>query len=239
MTQENVLMQMKALLSQMEAIDLSHPLNDTMPVWPTHAKFRLNNLESYHHGGISCHYEMTVSDHGGTHVDAPLHFIPSGQAHYGIEQVPLATFSGRAATLRADHLQNGELWTASHIRAWEKQHGSIEADDIVLIYFGRDVLWERPDLFLAGWPGISRDAAEYLAAKKVKMVGCDTLSLDASDSDSFPAHYTLLGNEVLIMENLNQLGRLPAFSYFFGFPLKIEGGSASPIRAVAYVPKGD
>ena len=73
--------------------------------------------------------------------------------------------------------------------------------------------------------------------KGVALVGCDTLSVDAAVSEATPAHQALLGNEVFIVENLKNLGVLPPFCLFMALPLKIRGGSGSPVRAVALVPR--
>ena len=90
--------------------------------------------------------------------------------------------------------------------------------------------------FLEDWPGLGGDAAGYLVEKGVSLVGCDTLAVDAFGSEENPAHYALLGNEVYIVENLNNLDKLPPWSLFMAFPLKVKGGSGSPVRAVALVP---
>ena len=77
------------------------------------------------------------------------------------------------------------------------------------------------------------DAAQYLVEKGVSLVGCDTLAIDAFGSEEHPAHYTLLGNEVYIVENLKNLDKLPSWSLFMAFPLKVKGGSGSPVRTLA------
>jgi kynurenine formamidase len=89
--------------------------------------------------------------------------------------------------------------------------------------------------FLEDWPGLSGEAAKYLVGKGVSLVGCDTLAIDAAVSTENPAHYALLGSEVYIVENLKNLDRLPPFCLFLALPLKIRGGSGSPVRAVALV----
>src|SRR5919107_6204863 len=70
---------------------------------------------------------------------------------------------------------------------------------------------------------------------KASLVGCDTLAIDATVSTENPAHYARLGSEVYIVENLKNLDRLPPFCLFLALPLKIKGGSGSPVRAVALV----
>lgn len=76
-----------------------------------------------------------------------------------------------------------------------------------------------------------------MGEKKVKAVGTDALAIDAFTTTDYPAHRTLLSRGILVIENLNNLGSLPPFSYFMALPLKIKGGSGSPIRAVAFKPK--
>ncbi len=85
--------------------------------------------------------------------------------------------------------------------------------------------------------GLGKDAAEYLVAKKVAAAATDALSIDVSISTDFPAHYTLLASQVLIGENFNNLGSPPPFSLLMAFPLKIQDGSGSPVRAVAFIPR--
>jgi kynurenine formamidase len=181
-----------------------------------------------------------MSEHTGTHMDAPLHFVSEGAAHYGTDEIPLDRLAGRAATIEATDLGSGDLLGVERIEAWEEEHGSIGAGDRVLIRYGWDRRWATgPEgrRFTEDWPGLSGKAAAYLVGKSVSLVGCDTLAIDATVSTENPAHYELLGNEVYIVENLNNLDRLPPFCLFLALPLKIRGGSGSPVRAVALVPR--
>ncbi len=229
-----------SLFDGYEWVDLSHTLEEDIPAWPTHARFGQTLYESYEYGDVARHYGLTMSEHTGTHMDAPLHFIRSGPAHYGIDEVPLERLAGRAATIEATGLGADDLLAVDRIRDWEAEHGRIEARDRVLIRYGWDERWATgPEgrRFLEGWPGLSGEAAEYLVEKDVSLVGCDTLAVDAAGSEENPAHYALLGNEVYVVENLKNLDRLPPFCLFLALPLKIEGGSGSPVRAVALVPR--
>ncbi len=226
------------LLQNFRWVDLSHTLEENIPAWPTHARFGRALYESYELGDAACHYGLMMSEHTGTHMDAPLHFIAQGDAHYGTDEIPLERLAGRAATIEATGLSPRETLTADHIREWEKKYGSIERKDRVLVRFGWDERWATgPEgrRFLEDWPGLGKDAAEYLVEKGVSLVGCDTLAIDASGDEKFPAHYTLLGSEVYIIENLKNLDLLPPFCTFMAFPLKIRGGSGSPVRAFALV----
>ena len=89
--------------------------------------------------------------------------------------------------------------------------------------------------FLRDWPGLSEEAARYLAEKGVAVVGCDTLALDAFGVKRYISHEILLGQGIPIMENLRNLGELPPFCAVVGLQNKFKGGSGSPIRLVAFV----
>ncbi|HJQ29916.1 MAG TPA: cyclase family protein [Rubrobacter sp.] len=223
-----------------EWVDLSHTLEEDIPAYPTHARFGKTLYESYEYGDVARHHGLTMSEHTGTHMDAPLHFISEGRAHYGTDEIPLGRLAGRAATIDATELLVGDLLAVEHVEGWEEQHGAIETGDRVLIRYGWDERWAvGPEgrRYLEDWPGLSGDAAEYLVGKGVSLVGCDTLAVDAKVSVENPAHYALLGNEVYIVENLKNLELLPPFCLFMALPLKIKGGSGSPVRAVALVPR--
>jgi len=221
-------------------IDLSHTLEEGIPSWPTHVRFSSTLYESQELGDVATHHGLTISEHTGTHMDAPLHFVPEGPAHYGTDEIPLARLAGRAATMDATNLGPNDLLSVDRIRMWEDEHGSIERGDRVLVRYGWDERWATgPEgrRFLEDWPGLCGEAAEYLVRKGVALVGCDTLAVDAAGSGENPAHHALLGNEVYVVENLKNLYRLPPFCLFVAFPLKIKGGSGSPVRAVALVPR--
>lgn len=221
-------------------IDLSHTLEEDIPAWPTHARFGRALYEDYASGDVARHHGLTISEHTGTHMDAPLHFIPDGPAHYGTDRIPLDRLAGRAATIEATDLEPGGLLNADRIEAWEREHGPIERGDRVLLRYGWDSRWttgKEGRRFLEDWPGLSGEAAGYLVEKGVALVGCDTLAVDAAGTVEHPAHHALLGNEVYIVENLKNLDLLPPFALFVAFPLKIKDGSGSPVRAVALVPR--
>lgn len=225
-------------LRDTEWVDLTHPLEEGIPVWPTHARFSHTVYESYELGDTSCHHRFTMGEHSGTHMDAPLHFIQEGEAHYGASEIPLDRLVGRAATIEALDLDPRKSVSADRIREWENEHSEIERGDRVLFRFGWDEYWDTDAdgrRFLDDWPGLSRKAAEYLTQKGVTLVGCDTLAIDATGADEFPAHYELLGNETYVVENLANLDQLPPFTILMTFPLPIKHGSGSPIRAVALV----
>ena len=227
-----------AALADAEWVDLTHTLEEDIPAVPTHARYGHTLYQSYEYGDPACHYRITMGEHTGTHIDAPLHFVPEGEAHYDIASVPLDRLVGRAVTVEATDLGPDERLTVDHVTDWEDEHGAIEAGDRVLVRFGWDERWGTGAdgrAFSEDWPGLSGEAAAYLTDCGVTMVGTDAFAIDAARAERFPAHHELLGNETYILENLANLSALPPVSVLFTFPLKIDGGSGSPIRAVALV----
>lgn len=225
------------------AVDLTHTLEEGIPTYPTHAKYFQMPWRSY--GDPAEMNQLILSEHTGTHVDSPSHFVPDPDdpARKHVDELPLDALVGRALTLSLGPLEpTNAVVSQRQIRDWEERFTEIRRGDIVLVDFGWGHRWRPvPEgfAFLEGWPGLTRDAAEYLAEKEVKAVGTDCISLDSGDGGGgeLPAHYTLLPSGILIVENLANLGTLPPVSVFAALPLKIKNGSGSPVRAVAFVPR--
>ncbi|MDR1059188.1 MAG: cyclase family protein [Treponema sp.] len=223
------------LVEGLEIIDLTLSLETGMPAWPTQARFGSVVYDSYDWGGAALHSQITMSEHTGTHIDAPKHYIPGGCP---IDELPLKTVMGRGAVIDVIGLKDRELLPPEGVRNFERLHGEIREGDIVMFRFGWDRKYRlQPDAgeYLRDWPGLAGDTAKYLAAKKIKAVGCDTLAIDAFDSAANEAHHILLGAGVVVIENIKNLDKLPAFSYVMGLPNKFKGGSGSPIRLIAFV----
>ncbi len=233
------LMASLASLKNAQVLDLSQELEEHMPNYPTHSKFFHNLWGSYWHGDRSLTYQLVMNEHNGTHVDAPAHFISDAkpEAHRTIDAVPPDRLIGRGVRMDCREFSEGQYASRSFVEQWEKQHGALAAGDIVLFNFGWSVHWGlRPQnrRYLTDWPGVSMDAAEYLIEKSVAALGVDTLSPDPPAAlSSNPIHPIVLEKQVLIIENLTRLEKLPDFFLFIALPLKIRKGSGSPIRAVA------
>ena len=222
-------------------IDLSQTLEEHIPNFPTHAKFFHSLWGSYWHGDRSLHYQLVMSEHNGTHVDAPAHFISDAkpESHITVDRVPMTALIGRGARLDCREFHEGDYVAKEFVVAWEKQHGALGVGDIVLFNFGWSAHWGlRPEgkRYREDWPGVSMGAAEFLIEKSVAAIGVDTFSPDTFEAlKTKPIHPVVLEKQVLIIENLTNLHRLPDFFLFLALPLKIKGGSGSPIRAVAAV----
>lgn len=220
-------------------VDLSQTLEEHAPNYPTHSKFYHNLWSSYWHGDRSLTYQVTMNEHSGTHVDAPAHFISDAnpEAHVTIDRVPVGKLMGRGVRIDCRNFQAGATVPANYLADWERQHGSIRERDIALFDFGWSSRWAlRPghQAYIADWPGVAMETAEWLISRKVAAIGVDTLSPDSPAAlRDGPIHPRLLEKQVLIIENLRNLDQLPEFFAFLALPLKIAAGSGSPIRAVA------
>lgn len=224
-----------ALLSQHRLIELSHAYEEGMPVWPGDGRFFLSGAETFTAGDGNYNCQLSLGDHCGTHIDAPVHFIPQGES---IDLVDVRQLTGRGRCLNMAHLPpNGKI-TPDRVKKWEEEHGEIAAKDIVLFRTGYDKKWRcRPDhtAFMSGWPGLSGRAARYLLDKGVRVFGTDSMSLDCADNTEYPAHQAILGANGLIIESLANLYSLPTAFTFIALPLRLKNASASPVRAIALV----
>ena len=218
----------------LDVIDLSHPLEEGMPTYPTHAKFFQNRWVSM--GDPALMNQLVLSEHTGTHVDAPSHFAAPGSATTSVDEIEIKQFAGRARCLHVGPVTE-ENWQlgADAIRGWEATHGRLAPGDIVLLDFSWATRWALgPQGFeyLAGWPGLGRDGADLLVERSVRAVGTDCVGLDAGDGGGgLPAHYTLLPAGILIYENLANLDQVGDELFFVGIPLRVRGGTGCPVRA--------
>jgi kynurenine formamidase len=230
--------QLSQLLDSMTLVDLSHTLEEDMPIVPSHNRYFHTLWDTFAHGSRALSYQLLINEHTGTHVDATAHFMQEGHpAHQYIDQTSLTQFFGRALTLDFSHFTELNEVTVEEIQQWEQENQQIEAGDIVNFYFGWAQYWVPRSVsqkFAKLRPGLTGAAAEYLVSKKVKTIGTDVISIDGSLSTDAAAHYALLGNGVNIIENLNRLEEILGESYIFILPLKIKEGSGSPVRAIAF-----
>jgi kynurenine formamidase len=221
--------------ARVDFVDLTHPLRPGMPVWPTDPHYCREVVESYERGDVSANHALSLCEHTGTHFDAPLHFFAGRPA---ISDVPVERFFAPMRVVDATDVGPGGLVEPDRLDAFEHRHGPIEAGDAVFIHFGWDELWDGPidgRDFLADWPGLSAATCRRLVERRVSIVGCDCLSIDAAAAADYPAHRILLDAAVLIGENFANLGRLPPVCRLIALPLAVDGGTGAPTRAVAVV----
>lgn len=233
-------------------VDLSHAYDASAVFWPTADPFRLEKVaDGVTPGGY--YYAANnffSSEHGGTHLDAPIHFAQGRQT---VDQVPLDRLFGPAAVVdvaAAAARDPDYLITVDDLEAFERAHGRLEPDVILVLRTGFASRWPDPVRYLgtaergeAGaaklhFPGLHPDAARWLVSNRpVKAVGIDTASIDHGPSKAFESHRVLYERDIPAFENLASLDALPARgAYIIALPMKIAGGSGAPLRAVALVP---
>ena len=230
------------LLAASTIVDLSHSLEEHMPMWPGQSRYFHTLWDSYWHGDPAVDYQILLNEHTGTHMDAPAHFIKdeADPRHQWVDEVPLGALVGRAAVLDFADVGADGVVTAEMVREWERRETALRGGDIVVFNLGWAQHWHpRPDDRRYGehWPSLGADCARLMVERKVAAVGTDTLAPDAHGTTEFPVHRILLGQGVLILENLTHVDRLPPTCVFVGLPLKIKQGSGSPLRAIALIPR--
>jgi len=197
------------------------------PVFPKPVFVQWTRRETY---GFETEAMFLVT-HTGTHVDAPFHFYPKGKK---VDQIPPEKLVGDAVVLDFTRKKAKSLIDEREIRRAESATRSeINSGDVVLFRTG----WDRflgDQRYTSSYPGLSKDAGEYLAEKDVNAVGVDNPNPDHPSASDFPVHNTLLPKGILIIENLANLGSISKSRFrFIGLPLKIRNGTGSPIRAIA------
>lgn len=234
------------------AIDLSYPFNEEAVYWPTASPFELT-VEAAGQTDAGYWYaanSFRAAEHGGTHLDAPIHFAEGKRT---VAEIPLDDLMGptivvdvsSAATEDVDYLVD-----IAAMEAWEAEHGTIPGRAIVLLKTGWGTRWPDRSSYLGTaelgpgavadlhFPGLAPDAATWLVEKRgVRAVGIDTASIDRGQSTEFRAHRVLAQANVPIFENVANLDRLPPTgAWMLALPMQIERGTGGPLRAVAFVP---
>lgn len=226
------------LMAKAKAVDLSHTLEEGIPFVASHSRFYKMAWGAQSEGYAANHHQLLLHEHHGTHIDAPVHFFSDGEKKTYLDELDLGRFHGSCAVFDASSVESGGVATPEHILEWEQKNGKLAKGDVALFYFGQEKLWKlSPDHlpFMDRYAGLSGEAARLLVERGVKMAGTDAASIDASTHQGHPAHRALLGNGVLVLENLANLTQLPPRCYFICLPLPIGGGTGSPIRPMALV----
>ena len=227
-------------------LDLTYPFDNQTIYWPTEKGFKLDKVfyGDTSKGYFYSAYKFCAPEHGGTHVDAPRHFSMHG---WTVDKIPVDALYGKVVVINvASKAQAYRDYAISpvDIKRFEKQYRSITSEDIVLFYTGWGRYWGNKKNYLGSdtfgdtkdlhFPGISKEAAQYLVDKKVKAIGLDTPSLDPGPSSDFWAHRIILGANIYGIENMANLQSVPSIgAKLIVAPMKIEGGSGAPARIYA------
>jgi kynurenine formamidase len=233
-------------------VDLTHDFSAETIYWPTAKPFQLEVVSAQRTpaGFYYAANNFSAAEHGGTHLDAPVHFA---EGKWTSDQIPLESMIGDAVVVDvqvgADSSADYRVDPAA-IEAWEREHGRITPGSIVLFRTGWGRRWPDRAAYLGTsrtgpgavpelhFPGIDSATAVWLVNRKVKSVGIDTPSIDHGQTSVYPAHRVLFAANIPAFENVAHLGRLPARgSFIIALPMKIKGGSGGPLRIVALVPR--
>lgn len=232
-------------------VDLTHAFGEDTLYWPTDTQgFRLEELAygPTPGGWFYAAYAFASAEHGGTHLDAPIHFAAGGST---ADRIPLESLIGPAAVVDVSRRAHPDYRvTVDDLVAWESEHGPIPDGAILLLRTGWGPRWPDREAYMGTaetgpaaalklhFPGLHPEAAHWLVSQRhVDAVGIDTPSIDYGQSKDFRSHVVLYSAEVPGFENVANLERLPATgAQVVALPMKIEGGSGAPLRIVAFVP---
>lgn len=237
---------------QGEWIDLTHAFAEDTVYWPTAAGFELHvDSRGVTDGGYW--YEansLRTSEHGGTHLDAPVHFA---EGRHTTDEVPIGRLVGPAVVLDVSPqaaLDRDYQVAVEDFAKWEATHGRVPTGAIVLLHTGFGRYWPDRERYMGtaergepavaklSFPGLAPEAARWLVEERaINAIGLDTPSIDYGRSKAFLSHRILFAENVPAFENVANLDQLPATGAFVvALPMKIAGGSGGPLRIVARLP---
>ena len=239
-------------LATAKIVDLTYPFDEKTIYWPTSpSAFELKKLAwgETEGGYFYSSFAFCTPEHGGTHLDAPIHFSKTGRT---ADQIPVRQLVAPAAVIDVSAKAAGNpdyRLSAEDVAQWEKAHGAIPAGSIVLLRTGWGRRWPDRKRYLGDdtpgdasklhFPSYGKEAAELLVhERKVGALGVDTASIDYGPSKDFMVHRIALGAQVPGLENLANLEELPeAGAWIVALPMMISGGSGGPLRAIALLPR--
>lgn len=231
-------------------VDLSHDFSSETIYWPTSEPFKLDTVAAgkTEKGYYYSAYKFCAAEHGGTHIDAPVHFAEGRKA---VDEIPLAQLIAPAvkidvaqkATANRDYQIGVEDLTL-----WESEHGRIPDGSIVLLQTGFGQYWPDRAKYLGTdkrgpegvaelhFPGLQPEAAQWLVKnRKVNAVGIDTASIDYGQSQTYGSHVALMGQNIPVFENVANMEKVPTTgAQIIALPMKIKGGSGGPLRIIAF-----
>jgi kynurenine formamidase len=235
-------------------IDLTHDFSEETVYWVTAKEFNLEEVAKgpTPQGFYYSANNFSGAEHGGTHIDAPIHFAENRQS---VNEIPLEKLIGNAIKIdvKENALEDRDyLISIEDFKNWEtSQNMQIPDGSIVLLetgyskfypdkitYLGTDQ--RGPDAIkLLSFPGLSPEAAQWLVDERnINAIGLDTPSIDYGQSTSFESHVILLSKNIPAFENLTNLDQLPSKDFqVIALPMKIKDGSGGPLRIVAIVQK--
>ncbi len=236
-------------------IDLTHEFSEETIYWPTAETFKFDTVFAgiTDSGFYYTAFQYCSAEHGGTHLDAPIHFAENRQH---VNEIPIERLIGKLAVVDVSDkaLKNRDyLVSIDDFEKWERIHGKLEDEIIILINTGYAKFWPDREAYMGTaelgqqavaklhFPGLDPKAAEWLVKERnISAIGLDTPSIDYGQSTLFEAHQILFEQNIPAFENVARINELPSKgAYVFALPMKIKGGSGGPLRIVAFVPVSD
>jgi len=236
-------------------IDLSYDFSDKTLYWPTASGFRLDTsfVGTTPAGFYYEAFNYSAAEHGGTHLDAPVHFA---KGKWSTDEIPVDNLIGEAIVIDVSEncLKNADyLIGVVDIEAWENKNGKLADDVIVLFRTGFGAFYPDAKKYLGTeekgpeavaklhFPGIDPATAAWIVKnRKIKAVGLDVASVDFGQSKDFKTHQVLYEHNIPGFENVANLDKLPVKgSFIVALPMKIKDGSGGPLRIIAWVPAGN
>lgn len=217
---------MPDIKQDMHILDLSHKIENGMPLFPGTPNIKITDLCTVEKDGFA-QKELNILTHVGTHMDAPAHMIAGGKT---LDQFMISKFTGKACLIpfRHDDLdgQDQEVYLSQF-------EDLIRDCDFVLLHTSWSEKWGSPEYF-KNYPALDLKGAQYLTGFYLSGIGLDAISIDLEENKEYEVHHEVLGNEMIIIENLCHLDQIRAQTFkFTAFPLHITDADGSPVRAVA------
>ena len=204
-----------------EWIDVSVTLRTGMVHWPDNPPVLIERTQDIGLGDVANVSKISMGAHTGTHMDAPLHFFHKGK---GIHSMPLSVGIGQARVI--------EIHDPESIKLEELRPHQIQRGERVLFKTRNSPRCWGTDDFVEDFVYISQEAARYLAAQQVQIVGIDYLSVGGFTKDGVETHHALLEAGIWLIEGLNLTNIAPGISELICLPLKIEDADGAPARAI-------
>ncbi|HUG01001.1 MAG TPA: cyclase family protein [Longimicrobiales bacterium] len=239
-------------LERIRLVDLSHAFDENTVYWPTSpSRFELDTLSYGDTPGGYFYSAFTIAtpEHGGTHLDAPIHFARGGDT---ADRVPLDRLVAPAVVIDIGDAAAADpdyMLSVQDVQAFEAEHGRVPENAIVLLRTGWDARWPDAAAYLGDdtpgdasnlhFPSFGEESARLLVEERgAAALGADVASIDSGRSTDFPVHRLAMARNVPGLENLANLSELPPTgALVVALPMKIAGGSGGPLRAIALVPR--
>lgn len=212
----------------MVPIDLTLTISENLPTFPGSPRPQFIPWEKIIPDGYNLEL-LFLSSHTGTHMDAPYHFLEKGET---IEKISTKRLVSDAILIKLKKGPNKSI-SKKDIITFESKNGKILSHSTVVFHTGWSKNLEKKSYFEKN-PGLSVDAAKYLASKKINLVGIDSPSIDLGRDSKFSVHHVLSKNNILIVENLTNLEKIKNSKFkLVVLPLKLKNATGSPVRAIA------